>query len=132
MVVSVIDAVVRVHRPSVVELDLTSLSFLSCCAVTALVKARKRLRAAGRRLEVTHPHGEVLRVLALTNTWDIVQAPAQRHAVHPAGDPDTLPRRRPTSDTDVQYGPSATRAADDRRLRNRPRVRYATDERTGR
>lgn len=38
MVVSVIDAVLRVHRPSVVELDLTSLSFLSCCAVTALVK----------------------------------------------------------------------------------------------
>jgi anti-anti-sigma regulatory factor len=29
---------VRVHQPTVVELDLTRLSFLSSCGVTALIK----------------------------------------------------------------------------------------------
>jgi anti-anti-sigma factor len=108
MVMAVIDAVVRVHRPNVVELDLTSLSFLSRCAVTPLVNARNRLLATGRRLEVTHPHGAVLRMLTLTDAWDILQAPAPRHTVHL----------------------SATRAVDDRWLLNRQRDRYPTDERT--
>jgi anti-anti-sigma factor len=86
MVVAVIDAVVRVHQPTVVELDLTRLSFLSSYGVTALVKAANRLHAARRRLEVTNPHGAVLPVLTMTNTVDTLYAPRR--------DPRPSDRRR--------------------------------------
>jgi anti-anti-sigma factor len=68
-----VDAIIRVHQPAAVEIDLTFLHFISCCGVNALVKAHHRALHAGCRLVVTHPQSTVLRVLALTGVWRTLQ-----------------------------------------------------------
>jgi hypothetical protein len=104
--------------------------------VTALVKAANRLHAARRGLEVTHPHGAVLRILTITNTLDILRtssrdpgaaaAPADR----PTGNSDVVPMRPPTADADVRHRQITAPAVDDPRPPDRPRRRRATNEQT--
>jgi len=124
IVVAVIDAVVRVHQPTVVELDLTDLSFLSTCGVTALVDAANRLDAAGRRLVVTHPHGTVLRVLTITRTLDFLHSPS----CEPGGIAGSADRQTGNADTDDHHLLSTVRAFDDQRPSRRQRHWQAVNE----
>jgi len=55
-----------------VLLDLAETTYLACCAVRPLAKARRTLEATGRRLVLTGAEGPVLRLLLHSELHDVL------------------------------------------------------------
>ena len=58
--------VIERYRPRRLVMDLSGVPFLDCSGIALLVRAHKRLRACGGRLEVTNLGELPRKVLALT------------------------------------------------------------------
>jgi anti-anti-sigma factor len=69
--------VLREQRPTVLDVDLATVTFLDCHGVDALVVARDAARHAGVQLRVSHPQRIVRRVLDLVGLLGIFADPIE-------------------------------------------------------
>lgn len=58
-----------------VEVDLDEVTFLDSVALGALVAGFQAAGRAGRRFHVSHPHGEVRKILDVTGVLEPLTAP---------------------------------------------------------
>jgi anti-anti-sigma factor len=59
-------AVVGDHRPQILEMDLSALTFVDCAGLSVMVWAHKRLAEQGRELVITGARPPIRRLLRLT------------------------------------------------------------------
>lgn len=65
--------VIATGQVTLVEVDLSALSFLDAAGITALLHARRSAAEHGVGLHVSHPHGVVQRVLEITDTLPLLR-----------------------------------------------------------
>jgi anti-anti-sigma factor len=62
------------ERPSRVVVDLRGLIFIDSMSISALIAARRAALEDGTRFVVTHPGGQVLKVLGIAGVLDALTA----------------------------------------------------------
>jgi anti-anti-sigma factor len=68
----------REHRPALLTVDVSGVTFLDCTGISALVAAHAAAARAGCQLWVTGSRPMVHRVLGLTGLLTVLVAPADR------------------------------------------------------
>jgi anti-sigma B factor antagonist len=71
---ALLDALV-VHRPAVIDVDLSACTFLDCSGIRVLIAAHTTARAIGCQVRVRHPRRFVRLVLEVTGLLDMFTAP---------------------------------------------------------